>query len=187
MLKLQNAQTTQGRSFFHPLIQTICMFLGETLVGIAYWVSTTRRKRKQQLPVTNTINTISEGELFGNIYTSNKPKHRAPILIVILPTLMDLLSTLLSYIALNLISSSVWQMSRGGNIIVTAILSRLFLQHKFTWSGIFGCVLAFIGISSVQLINILLGENNSNNGNGEILGTILLVASICFNGLGLVL
>jgi drug/metabolite transporter (DMT)-like permease len=62
------------------------------------------------------------------------------------------MATLLSYIALNMISSSVWQISRGGNIITTAILSKLLLKRKFNKTAVIGCVMAFLGITSVQLV-----------------------------------
>jgi hypothetical protein len=64
---------------------------------------------------------------------------------------MDLLSSALAYISLNLIAGSVWQISRGGVIVTTAIFSKICLNKKFTKSSILGCSLAFVGITLVQL------------------------------------
>lgn len=64
---------------------------------------------------------------------------------------MDLLSSLLAYISLGLIAGSVWQISRGGVIVTTAIFSKIFLKKKFTRSSILGCVLAVVGITLVQV------------------------------------
>jgi drug/metabolite transporter (DMT)-like permease len=64
---------------------------------------------------------------------------------------MDLLSSSLAYISLNLIAGSVWQISRGGVIVTTAIFSKIFLKKDFTNRSIFGCSLAFFGITLVQL------------------------------------
>lgn len=69
----------------------------------------------------------------------------------IIPGLFDTLASMLAYISLNLIAGSVWQISRGGVIITTAIFSRIFLSKKFTNSSILGCFLAFLGITIVQL------------------------------------
>lgn len=40
-LKLQNLQIVDqksGTKFFHPFMQSVCMFIGETLVGLVYLV-----------------------------------------------------------------------------------------------------------------------------------------------------
>ena len=77
---------------------------------------------------------------------------------VIFPSVMDLLSTLLSYTALNMVDSSVWQISRGGNIVTTALLSACFLKRVFSRGAIVGCFLAFLGITGVQLVAVLFAE-----------------------------
>lgn len=101
---------------------------------------------------------------------------------------MDLLSTLLSYTALNMVDSSVWQISRGGNIIFTAFLSRYFLKRAFSNTSILGCVLAFAGITGVQVVAVIY-SNSSSSGDisSELLGILLLLGSIIFNSIGLVL
>jgi len=76
---------------------------------------------------------------------------------------MDMLSTLFSYMALNMVDSSVWQISRGGVIVTTAILSRFFLKRKFTSRAVLGCVLAFIGITSVQVVAVISSESSSTS------------------------
>jgi drug/metabolite transporter (DMT)-like permease len=100
---------------------------------------------------------------------------------------MDLISTLLSYTALNMVDSSVWQISRGGNIIFTAILSRIFLKRIFSGTSILGCVLAFLGITSVQVFAVLYSDNSSSSAiSDDVIGILLLLASIIFNSIGLV-
>jgi len=68
---------------------------------------------------------------------------------------MDLIATLLSYIALNMVASSVWQISRGGVIVTTAIFSVIFLKKRFDRSAVCGCILAFVGITGVQLVTVI--------------------------------
>lgn len=74
---------------------------------------------------------------------------------------MDLIATLLSYIALNMVASSVWQISRGGVIVTTAIFSVIFLKKRFDKPAIIGCVLAFLGITGVQLVTVLASTKNN--------------------------
>ncbi len=78
-------------------------------------------------------------------------KLECPIYLPLIPGIMDLLASALAYVSLNLIAGSVWQISRGGVIITTAIFSRICLSKKFTKSSLLGCILAFVGITLVQL------------------------------------
>lgn len=100
---------------------------------------------------------------------------------------MDLLSTLLSYTALNMVDSSVWQISRGGNIVTTALLSICFLKLVFSRGPLIGCFLAFLGITSVQVVAVLTSDSASDAGlSNELIGIILLLLSILFNSMGLI-
>ena len=99
---------------------------------------------------------------------------------------MDLMSSMLGYIALNLVVGSVWEMTRGSVIITTAIFSKIFLKKDFTKSSIFGCVLAFIGITWVQLFSILLKTNSGSDQRvhtpfEQFIGFMLLLVGLLFN------
>lgn len=147
-------------------MQTILMFVGESLVGFVYLFERMKTRKEE--------------------FTGSEKKP-ASVLLVLFPTFMDLLSTLFSYTALNMVDSSVWQISRGGNIIFTAILSRIFLQRIFSGSSILGCVLAFAGITSVQVVAVIYSDSSSSGEiRDEVLGILLLLASIIFNSIGLV-
>ena len=60
-----------------------------------------------------------------------------------------------------MVPSSVWQISRGGVIATTAILSYIFLTKKITKGMIIGCLIALIGITSVQLVNIFFTDQKA--------------------------
>jgi drug/metabolite transporter (DMT)-like permease len=114
-------------------------------------------------------------------------KKPAPEYIVIFPSVMDLLSTLLSYTALNMVDSSVWQISRGGNIVTTALLSICLLKRTFSRGALVGCFLAFLGITSVQIVAVLSSDSSSDGGiSNQSIGIILLILSIIFNSMGLI-
>ena len=97
---------------------------------------------------------------------------------------MDLVASLLSYISLNMVASSVWQISRGGVIIISALFSYYFLKKRFERNAILGCIIAFIGITGVELITVFSADSSSQD--SQILGIVLLLASLLFNGGGLV-
>lgn len=101
---------------------------------------------------------------------------------------MDILSTLFSYTALNMVDSSVWQISRGGNIITTALLSACFLKRVFHKGAVLGCFMAFLGITSVQLVAVLYadGGEGGESASTQLIGILLLVASIVFNSMTLI-
>ena len=114
-------------------------------------------------------------------------KEQAPEKYILFPAVMDLLSTLFSYTALNMVDSSVWQISRGGNIITTALLSICFLKRVFSRGALLGCFLAFLGITSVQIVAIAYSSSSESQSlQSQIIGTVLLILSIIFNSMGLI-
>ena len=102
------------------------------------------------------------------------------------PACMDMLSMLLTYIALNMIDSSIVAISRGGSIITTALLSPLLLRKKLTKYEVAGSTLAFVGITAVQLSSVLLSPSknaSSSNFSMLYLGLFLVFVSVFFNTL----
>ena len=83
-----------------------------------------------------------------------------------------------------MVASSVWQISRGGVIITTAIFSFFYLKKKFEKNAIIGCIIAFVGITGVEVITVVSASSTTQD--SEILGVLLLLASLIFNGGGLV-
>jgi uncharacterized membrane protein len=64
-----------------------------------------------------------------------------------------------------MVASSVWQISRGGVIVTTAIFSVIFLKKKFDRPAVVGCIFAFLGITGVQLVTVLASEKEDQNKN----------------------
>lgn len=114
------------------------MFLGESLCFIPYLIYKSFKPKKNEFEVSGFM------------------KLECPVYLPLIPGIMDLLASTLAYISLNLIAGSVWQISRGGVIITTAIFSRICLKKSFTKASLVGCALAFLGITLVQLFEILL-------------------------------
>jgi drug/metabolite transporter (DMT)-like permease len=60
------------------------------------------------------------------------------LIVLMIPSICDLLCTLLLLVAQLYITASMWQMLRGSVIIITAILKRVVLNHRLRmhmWSG----------------------------------------------------
>lgn len=60
------------------------------------------------------------------------------LVVLMIPSICDLLCTLLLLVAQLYITASMWQMLRGSVIIITAILKRVVLNHRLRmhmWSG----------------------------------------------------
>jgi drug/metabolite transporter (DMT)-like permease len=76
------------------------------------------------------------------------------IAILAIPSLCDLLCTLLLLVAQLYITASMWQMLRGTVIVITAILKRFVLGHRLRahmWAGVITIALAMILVASASL------------------------------------
>jgi drug/metabolite transporter (DMT)-like permease len=80
-----------------------------------------------------------------------------------IPAACDCLASTLQYIALNFIPGSVYQMMRGGTIVVTFLLSIVFLKVKVQKYQIVGSCLAFIGVFVVGLSNLIYSSSSSSS------------------------
>lgn len=101
-----------------------------------------------------------------------------------IPALCDFITSTLQYIALNFIPGSVYQMMRGGTIVTTFIFSIVFLKSKVQKHQILGSALALIGVLIVGTSNMVFSDSSSgSSGAGlQIVGYILIIASLFFNG-----
>lgn len=117
-------------------------------------------------------------------------KPKCPIYLPLIPAIADVFSSTFAYASLTLVSASVWQVTRGGNIITIGLFYRIFMKKSFSWGGIVGCTLAFLGITAAQLIEIFLSPKDSSLSGGDtseqLIGVVLLVLSILTNTIILV-
>lgn len=112
-------------------------------------------------------------------------KPKVPIWLITIPAFLDFIASNVSYFALNLIPSSVWQLSKGGAIITTAIFTRILLKRILTKRRIFGCALATVGITVVGLSVVLFSDPDSKTYpvHEEIIGIVMVIGSLVFTGL----
>lgn len=101
---------------------------------------------------------------------------------------LDIITSILSNFALNLVDGSIWQLTRGGEIITTALLSKLLLKRIFTHRELLGCSLVFIGITLVQVVSIMAEHTESDDqGRQSVLGVVLLLFALLCNSSCLIL
>ncbi|XP_067682026.1 solute carrier family 35 member F6-like [Haliotis asinina] len=160
--------TTKPHDFDHPWFQTFIMFIGE--MSCLFGLCVIRRRERIAYAKEVTSQTLPQAPI--------RPLQQKRIfeLILIVPTLCDLIGTSLAGIGLLYVDASVWQMLRGSIIIFAGILSKIFLKRKLTcihWSGMivtmFGLVL--VGCSSV--FKSQAGSSASNT----LLGIALIISS----------
>lgn len=101
-----------------------------------------------------------------------------------IPAICDFITSTLQYIALNFIPGSVYQMMRGGTIVTTLIFSIFFLGAKVQKYQILGAGLALIGVFIVGTSNMVFSGSSSGSSSPglQIMGYILIIASLFFNG-----
>jgi len=105
-------------------------------------------------------------------------------LLLIVPALGDFFTSTLVYAALNFIPGSVYQMLRGGAIATTCLFSVVFLGSKLLRQQLAGSFLAILGISIVGLSNVVFSDGGDHSAGGglQVMGYILVIASLLFNG-----
>lgn len=140
--KYQDTFEVQGltppHKFNHPAVQTLSMFLGETLCLVAFFI-TTRRTNTGYSPIGD---------------EPAPPRAKFPIWTFAIPSMCDMTGSTLMYIGLVLTYPSVYQMLRGMIVVFTGLFSWLFLKrvlhpHHFLGMGAIIVGTLLVGLSSV--------------------------------------
>ena len=133
------------RPFVHPYVQTWGMFAGELGCLVVYLLDKLRRNSNRR----------ANGSNIGPYDpVLDAPKFN-PYLFVI-PAMLDLTSTCISYTALILTYASSYQMLRSASIIFTAFLTQFVLKTAISlirWLGVLFivCGLVTVGVTGKTL------------------------------------
>jgi drug/metabolite transporter (DMT)-like permease len=97
-------------------------------------------------------------------------------------SICDMMSTCLSYIALNYTSASSFQMLRGSVMVFTALLSVAFLRKKLTWKHWLGIAAVVAGLGVVGVSDILFAKHpeGSHTNKQKIAGDVLILIGMLF-------
>ena len=156
----------------HQKFITFCMFNGELICLLIYWIKEGRKKK----PKSETL--IEEGKEEQN--QKKKPK----IWYFLFPAIFDILGTTISSISLTFLPSSLYQMLRGAIIIFTCSGSIIFLKNKYFRHHFLGIFIVVVGLVIVGLNAVLFG--NSSGGENPGFGIFLAVLSQVFSSLLLI-
>lgn len=157
---IDNCESTSPVHFEQPLVQTLNMFIGESLCLIVWYFGKSR------------VIDQEEQEPFNGIMLQ-KPRYW----MLLFPTLCDLISSTCMNFALILVVPSIFQTLRGSLIIFTAIISMIFLRKRYTIYQSISLFIIFAGISVVGISNMIKSNDNlkeDNTANLIGIGMILL-------------
>ena len=167
--KLQQNTTSLGIKYNgHQKFITFCMFIGEFLCLLFYWIKDGRKKSKSE-----------EIESSDNAQAINIKK-KAKIWYFLFPALFDILGSSISSISLSFLPSSIYQMFRGAIIIFTCTASILFLKNKYYRQHFLGICIVVIGLSIVG-VNAALSGSSDQFDSKIVLGIFLVVLSQVFS------
>uniref|UniRef100_A0A8R1HPG2 TPT domain-containing protein n=1 Tax=Caenorhabditis japonica TaxID=281687 RepID=A0A8R1HPG2_CAEJA len=160
-----------GVPFNHPFLQATCMFFGEFLCLVVFFLLFAYKRY-----VWNRANVEGENGSITEITTDEKPTLPPfnPFLFFP-PALCDILGTSIMYIGLNLTTASSFQMLRGAVIIFTGLLSVGMLNatiKPFKW---FGMLFVMLGLVIVGVTDIYYDSNPQDDKNAIITGNLLIV------------
>jgi drug/metabolite transporter (DMT)-like permease len=107
--------------------------------------------------------------------------------ILIIPSLCDLMCTLLLLVAQLYITASLWQMMRGSIIIITALLKRYALDHrlkKHMWLGVGFITFAMLLVASTSFFTPAGADRTAAEPNGKDprIGILLVVVGCIAQG-----
>ena len=167
--KLQQNTTSLGIKYKgHQKFITFCMFIGEFLCLLFYWIKDGRKKSKSE-----------EIESSDNAQAINIKK-KAKIWYFLFPALFDILGSSISSISLSFLPSSIYQMFRGAIIIFTCTASILFLKNKYYRQHFLGICIVVIGLIIVG-VNAALSGSSDQFDSKIVLGIFLVVLSQVFS------
>jgi len=170
----QNTVELEVKYAGHQKFITFCMFNGELLCLLFYWIKEGRFANKNKEGKSEALITES-GD--NEIKTPKKPK----IWYFLFPAIFDILGSTISSISLSFLPSSIYQMFRGAVIIFTCSSSIIFLKNKYYRHHFFGIFVVVIGLIVVGLNAVLYGSSKASKNPG--FGIFLCVLSQAFSSM----
>ena len=169
--KLTNKSVSLGQEFRHPFFQSFTMFIGESfcMLGFLYEYFTAKKKYGSY----ELMPEIIEAKKMG------KSIHINPLRFAI-PMMCDAIGSTLLLFAYLYVQVSVAQMMGGCIVIVTALLSIIFLRRVLSRHHWTGLALVVLGIAMVGLA-VMIGQKD-DDADKPLIGIILMIGSILIQG-----
>ncbi|CDW79995.1 transmembrane protein c2orf18-like [Stylonychia lemnae] len=174
-LKVQNIQISQvdGKPFQwqHPFVQVLFMFIGEMTSGLIY-ISLFRKSFKAQR--------LSRMSSFDNTQ-----KEVANPFVYAIPASTDTIASFMVFFGLTQIQASVYQMMKGFIVVVTAILSVVFLKRQQYYHHFIGIFLVVLGVGTVGFSAYF--RSNEAESSNLIMGMLFVLGGQTFQAFHLVI
>ncbi|CAL5222410.1 g4769 [Coccomyxa viridis] len=165
-----------NKLFRKPWMMTTIMFIGMSFcIPIAYaeafWQRRKQRKENDgaHAPLLN-----------GTTEEEKSSRSRFQFLLLAIPTVFDLIATVLMNIGLLSVTASVYQMMRGAEMLFAAVFAVLFLHRRLNKFHLLGILCCVVGIALVGMSSLLSGEGSAQvdvSPSKMLLGMGLIVAS----------
>ncbi|CAK0787430.1 hypothetical protein CVIRNUC_010650 [Coccomyxa viridis] len=162
--------------FRKPWMMTTIMFIGMSFCIPIGYIEEFWQRRKQ----------LKENDgahaplLNGTMEEEKCTKSRYQFLLLAIPTVFDLIATVLMNIGLLSVTASVYQMMRGAEMLFAALFAVLFLHRHLNKYHLLGILCCVIGIALVGMSSLLGGEGSAQvevSPSKMLLGMGLIVAS----------
>mmetsp|Transcript_4359 Transcript_4359/g.12571 ORF Transcript_4359/g.12571 Transcript_4359/m.12571 type:complete len:454 (-) Transcript_4359:421-1782(-) len=167
-----------GREGHHKLFQkpwamTCVMFFGMSLcLPLAYWQQWQKQKAASDNAAEPLLSATSE-ELGAEAKTSELRE----VCLLAIPTVFDLMATVLMNIGLLSVTASVYQMMRGAEMLFAAAFSVIFLHRVLNRKHVGGILCCVVGIGLVGTASLLSGEGSASHPvtQAEMIGGMSLI------------
>ncbi|VDO86626.1 unnamed protein product [Haemonchus placei] len=169
--KWADSLKADGVAFNHPFLQSTCMFFGEFLCLVAFFIIYGYRKHRW-----NSVNISGQSGSVTDITSDSEPQlPQFNPFVFLPPACCDILATSIMYIGLNLTTASSFQMLRGAVIVFTGLLSVGMLGARIQGFKWIGMIFVILGLVVVGVTDILYDDDPLDDKNAIITGNLLII------------
>ncbi|KRZ63312.1 Solute carrier family 35 member F6 [Trichinella nativa] len=141
------------RKFYHPYMQVLFSFVGESLCLVWFCaVEGAKKFKNKELNKKSLESTANNARLF-----------EAKYMMLFIPAALDYIATSLNFISLTMTSAGSYQMLRGSVIIFTGLLSVGFLGRSLSMAKVCGILLVTCGLLTVGSADEIQQTNANQN------------------------
>jgi len=140
---------SKPHEFNHPAVQTLSMFMGETLCLFVFFIMRYRERQGQYRQLS-----------YETTPKPNPEPVKFPVWTFLIPSMCDMTGSTLMYVGLTLTYPSVYQMLRGMIVVFTGTFSFFFLGRKLSYHHFIGMGGIIVGTVLVGLSSVLHGSHD---------------------------
>ena len=164
----------------HQWFITYGMFIGEmfSLIGYLVYIIKKRQKVKAQI---NDDQLIDNGETDTRKHEHEEEKPEASNFIFASTAMCDLCATTLNTFGLTYLSSSIYQMFRGFELLFIMLFSKIFLKNKIYRHHILGVGSVILGLFFVGLTAVIYKSDAAGESKNPFAGMAFLFCAQFFS------